>query len=137
MIVRVLIVVCLACVFALAACAGGAGGAGGGGGGGGASPIDAAASVAQWAIDAAAAEAARPDATRQTIIDAGLAAAIVRATDVAPAIIGDPAWADAIRSAIGLAVVLAKSDGTATVNRADGLERCREATVAAMSRARG
>lgn len=135
MIVRVLIVVTLACVFALAACAGS--GSGGGGGGGGASPVDAAASVAQWAIDAAAAEAVRPDATRQTIIDAGLAAAIVRATDVAPAIIGDPAWADAIRSAIGLAVVLAKSDGTATVNREDGVQRCREATVAAMSRARG
>jgi hypothetical protein len=102
-------------------------------------PAEIAASIADVAVAAALEEATRttpPPPTRQSIVDAGLAAATNQALLIAPGLIADPMWAPAIRTAITLAVVLSKSDAESrfVVNEQTAKTKCEQACLKSLGR---
>lgn len=78
--------------------------------------VEVAGSIAEAAASAASRAAALEGASRQSIIDAALAAATEQAQLVAPTVL-DPGWQRAISAAVALAITLAKDqEATPIVN---------------------
>lgn len=93
------------------------------------SPAGIAATLANAAVEAALAESLKPEATRESIINAGLTEATRQAMVLAPQLVADPVWIQSIRTAISLAIILSKSDeSTLTFNKEKALAECISAT---------